>query len=288
MKSHQKIIIALLCTSLYFLSCSNASNYQATEASSSTEAASLPDTAMQPDRIIIKTADITMDVNNVEQSIQDFQYMLQAVNGHIYHYEIHNEKQNQTEVQHSFDSNLVATTIAPIGYLKVKVPVGYADSFISQVISMNGQINDFMFDENDVTESITEKKELMLSDAGEVSHAKKNASLEKQYYDKETRESFIARKADFSKLAFQTKNLWFDIHLKGSSYVDKTYTASTENYRTPFYVRATQALNNGWYGFSIFLTLILQMWPFIIVAFVVYWAFKKKWFHRHFALAKKV
>ena len=128
----------------------------------------------------------------------------------------------------------------------------------------------------------------MLSDAGEVSYAKKNASLEKQYYDKETRESFIARKADFSKLAFQTKNLWFDIHLKGSSYVDKTYTASTENYRTPFYVRAAQALNNGWYGFSLFLTLVLQLWPFLILAFVVYWAIKKKWFHRHFAIAKKV
>ncbi len=277
MKSQTKIFLALMSMSACWVSCSNSGKFESNALASVTESASLPDTAMEADRVIIKTAEISMDVNNVEKSIQDFQQMLQTVNGHVYHYEIKNDKQYQTEVQQSFDSNMVINQVYPTGYLKVKVPVAFADSFISNVINMNGKISDFMFDENDVTEDITEKKELMIADVQARGKGNKPTNVEERYYDKETKESYIKRKAEFSKVNFKTKNLWFDIRLKGTSYIDKQFVASSKSYRTPFYIRAIQSLDNGWYAFSLFISGVLQLWPFLFLAALIFLTIKKKW-----------
>ncbi len=277
MKSQTKILIALMSISASWISCSESSKLESNSIASVTESASLPDTAMVADRVIIKTAEISMDVKNVEQSIQDFQQMLRTVNGHVYHYEIKNEKQFQSEVEHSLDSTLVLNQVYPTGYLKVKVPVAYADTFISNVINMNGQISNFMFDENDVTEDITEKKELMLSDVQSSNTSNKPRKIDEKYFDKETKESYIKRKAEFSKVNFQTKNLWFDIHLKGTSYIDKQLISTAKSYRTPFYVRALKSLDNGWYVFSLFIIGVLQLWPFLILATLIFISIKKKW-----------
>ncbi len=265
MKSYAKNFTALVLCAVLYVSCSEMKSPRS-ETTATTEASSLPDTATGDDRVIIKTADISMDVNSVEESVQAFQELVNAMHGHVYHYEIQNEKYVRNEVQHTMDSSIVINEIHPQGMMKVKVPVQYGDTFVSAVLKMNGSIVNFLLDENDVTEDITEKKELMLNDAG-ISHQKhKPGNTEEDYFDKETKESYIARKAAFSKMNYQTKYLWFDISLKGKTYTDKQIIASAETVRTPFYVRATEALNNGWYGFSLFITLLLNLWPFFIFA----------------------
>lgn len=265
MKSYVKNFTALVLCAVLYVSCSEMKS-PASETTATTEASVLPDTTTGDDRVIIKTADISMDVNRVEESVQAFQELVNAMHGHVYHYEIQNEKYARNEVQHTMDSSIVINEIHPQGMMKVKVPVQYGDTFVSAVLKMNGSIVNFLLDENDVTEDITEKKELMLNDAGIARQKRTPGNTEEDYFDKETKESYIARKAAFSKMNYQTRYLWFDISLKGKTYTDKQIIASAETVHTPFYVRATEALNNGWYGFSLFITLLLNLWPFFIIA----------------------
>lgn len=254
----------LLLSAVFIFSCSNqsATDVMTTEAAV-TEAAALPDTALASGRVVVKSAELALDVKQVEPTMQQFQQMLQPLGGKIYHYELDKQILSSNETEHSLDSTLQVREVSPTGQIKIRVPVQYGDSFIATVLKMDASVTRFYFDEQDITEDITEQKELMLSDAGA---AKKPGAHAKAKAQREDRESYIQRKADFSRMAYRTKNLWFDVRLNGQTYTEHRLLASAQTIRSPFYVRASHALQDGWYGFSVFLSLLLQVWPFILLA----------------------
>jgi len=189
--------------------------------------------------------------------------------GHVFHYELQNEKQLQQEVQQSQDSLLQITSIQPGAMMKIRVPAQYGDTFIASVLKMNGRIENFLFDENDVTEIITEKKELMLTDA-RLSTEKKTTTKDRHpEIEAPTNESFIRRKADYAKMNYQSKNLWFDIRLKGKKYTIQQISARTPDLQIPFTVRAATAFQNGWYGLSLLITTLLNLWPLFVIAILL-------------------
>jgi hypothetical protein len=260
---------------MYFLACANQQSPSESSAESATTA--MLDTALNADRFIIKTADISLDVDNVESSIQNVQKMITDVSGHIYHVEINNEKHFQQEVQYSLDSSVVINEMHPEALLKVKIPVAYADTFLSQMLVFDGMISRYYFDENDITEDITEKKELMLTDAVLQTKKRTQQTIEENYFDREKKQSFIKQKAAFSALAYKSNMLWFDITLHGKSYQQSQTNEISKTSRTPFYVNAINAVDSGWYGFSLFLTFLLQLWPFILLGLFIFYIIKKKW-----------
>lgn len=282
MQSSFKLAALCMLTAILLFGCAE-HNQSANLSSATNEEAvtteSTPDASVtDEDRILIKTANLSMDVDQVEESIHDFQTLVNRLDGHVFHYTVKNQKVSTREVQSTIDSAMLIHEIHPYAMLKVRVPVQHGDSFIQSVLGMNGTVSDFYFDENDVTETITEKKELMLADANPG--ATKAKSLKQQYFDKDRKEEYIRRKAVFSKMAYQTKHLWFDIQLDGLNYTSKQMISVAGKIRTPFYVRAFESLQNGWYGFSVFLTAILAVWPFILMGFVVYFAIRSRWFKR--------
>ena len=252
---------------LFMISCSNqaAPDAMATEAALS-ESAQLPDTALATGRVVIKSAELAMEVKELEPAFQEFQQMLQPLGGKIYHYELDKQILSSHDTEYSLDSSLQVREVSPSGQLKIRVPVQYGDSFIAAVLRMDASVTRFYLDEQDITEDITEQKELMLSDAGAV---KKKSASAKSNALREDRESYIQRKADFSRMAYRTQNLWFDVRLNGQTYTERRMLASAETIRSPFYVRASHALQDGWYGFSVFLSLLLQLWPFILLAVII-------------------
>lgn len=260
---------ALLIAALLFASCGDNRPLNFKEQANGEATASLPDTNNAAERIIIKTADITLDVDQVESSVQQFQELVNHMQGHVFHYELQNEKQLQQEVQQSQDSLLQITSIQPGAMMKIRVPAQNGEPFIAAVLKMNGRIENFLFDENDVTELITEKKELMLTDA-RLSAEKKTTTKDRlQQIEAPTNESFIRRKADYAKMNYQSKNLWFDIRLKGKKYTIQQISARTPDLQIPFTVRAATALQNGWYGLSLLITTLLNLWPLFVIAMLL-------------------
>ena len=155
-----------------FASCSEHS-VTTSEMSTTAEVAGMADTALATERVILKTATINMDVCKVEESVLDLQTLVNELNGHIFHYEIQNDKSFQNEVLYTVDSSLFIDEISPIGLLKVRIPLASGDTFIAEILKMKGSINQFILDEEDITEDITEKKELMQSDHSLVTNGAK-------------------------------------------------------------------------------------------------------------------
>lgn len=292
MKFNPIHLLALILLCIFLASCSDQNAASTFESLATSDAATPADTIMGEERVVIKTADISMQVNKVEESVQWFQTLVNQMDGHVYHYELQNQKQFSEEVKYTLDSSMRTHVVHPSGQMKVKIPVQNCDTFISAVLKMNGTINHFIFDENDITEDHTEKKELMQSDATilqenrpNVQKTKKANKVDGVYLAKELSESYIKRKSDFLASNYKIKNLWFDIHLQGKDYTSTEMTANAHTVHTPFYVSAIDALSKGWYGFSLFLTLILRLWPFLLIALVLLLAIKKGWFKRVFHIS---
>ena len=259
---------------LFFFACKQANTDYATttEASSpATESINFESNADSA-RTVIKTADIKLNVKNIEQEIQSFQDKVNTLNGHVFHYEINNNRTLENEFQQSMDSAYQIYKVETVGYMKVKVPVSQTDDFVKYVLSKNGVIEHFSLDEQDVTEDLQEKKELVNMD---VNTTTKKQTIASNEYDKNTKEEKIKLKTDFKKLAYKTNFLWFDIAMNGNTFMDKEIVASSKNYRTPFYVSALKALDNGWYLFSQLLVGLLHLWPFILLTVLVLIVIKK-------------
>lgn len=272
-----RLIATAILLLIIFASCSQYDK-TADAGSTTTEAAPAADAAATDSvtsRQIIKTAEINMEVENVEDEVHQLQNKINNFQGHIFHYEIKNEPVSKNEVQHTLDSTCVIQEIIPTGFVKVKIPVRQADTFIQYVLKMNGRIENFYLDEEDITETILEKKELMLVDANTTLP---NKNLKTTAYQTDRKELAIARKADYLKTAYKTNYLWFDIRLNGATYVQKTMIASAEASRTPFYVSAVHALSNGWYAFSVFLVAMLHIWPFLLIVIIILLIAKRKWY----------
>ena len=224
-------------------------------------------------RMVIKTAEIKLNVKNIEEDIQQFQQKVNALNGHVFHYEINNNRLLEKEFQQSLDSSYQIYKIEPIGFMKVKVPVSQTDEFVNYVLSKNGVIEHFSLDEEDVTEDLQEKKELVNMD---VKTTTKKQTIASNDYNKTNKEEKIIRKTDFKKLDYKTNFIWFDIALNGESFIEKKIVANSKNYRTPFYVSTLKALDSGWYMFSQLLVGLLHLWPFVLLGLLVLIVIKKR------------
>ena len=224
-------------------------------------------------RMVIKTAEIKLNVKNIEEDIQQFQQKVNALNGHVFHYEINNNRLLENEFQQSLDSSYQIYKIEPIGFMKVKVPVSQTDEFVNYVLSKNGVIEHFSLNEEDVTEDLQEKKELI---GVEAETAEIKPTIASNKHEKNKKEEKIIRKTDFKKLDYKTNFIWFDISLNGESFIDKKIVASSKNYRTPFYVSTLNALDSGWYLFSQLLVGLLHLWPFVLLGLLVLIVIKKR------------
>nr|MBP6314740.1 hypothetical protein [Chitinophagaceae bacterium] len=265
-----------------FASCSEHS-VTTSEMSTTAEVAGMADTALATERVILKTATINMDVCKVEESVLDLQTLVNELNGHIFHYEIQNDKSFQNEVLYTVDSSLFIDEISPIGLLKVRIPLASGDTFIAEILKMKGSINQFILDEEDITEDITEKKELMQSDHSLVTNGAKTKpavrplrNVDEVYLKNELTESYINRKAAFSSTKYRSRYLWFDIKFSGQKYLSKTMTASIKPIRTPFMLGAREALVEGWNGVSVFMLLLLRFWPLALLGGFIVWILKRK------------
>lgn len=250
------LFAALTALSLLFLfsSCEQATGggESPVAEASAPSAEALPDTSLAGPRTVVKTAELSLEVDRLEPAIQNLRAMLQPLGGHIYHYEMEQSELSRSENACHPDSVRQLRTFSPTALLKVKVPAQRADSFIGAVLHMDGRVQRFYSDEEDITEDLGEKRELMLSGVNRTGNRTEAESRQ---------EEFIHRKADFARSAYRSRFLWFDVRMQGKPQTRVDILPAVQTYHTPFTVKAREALLAGWYGLASGLALLLRIWP---------------------------
>ena len=270
-------MLAFIACSLLIVSCKQYDKNSKAEIQAATASAMKEATQTDSTRTIIRTDEIELQVDDVPEKINEIQTTVGRFNGRVTHYDINSNQTFQQEVACSLDSSNVIRQLSPEGNMKVKVPAEYSDTFIHTMLAMHADIDKLLMDEEDVTEDLNEKKELVNSVA---SNEANTGGLKGQMYSDDKHEHMIRRKADYARLHYKSDYLWFDIHLKGKPYLETHRIVSAKNIHEPFYVNAYKAFNSGWYVFSMFLVVLLNLWPFIILAVLLLVAIKKKWFKK--------
>jgi len=227
-------------------------------------------------RIIIKTAELKLKVDDVSQKIKEIQKSVNDINGHVMHYEVNANRQYRQELAVSLDSSMIIHEISPQGFMKVKVPVNQSDTFIHTMLSMKADIDKLLVDEEDVTEDLQQKKEL--AQPVPILPETRHVRLKDVMFADHKNAEQIMLKADYAKLNYRTRYLWFDINLQGNSYLEKRMVATAKEMHEPFYVDICKAMRAGWYTFSVFLVAALHLWPFILVALLMIIGYRKRWF----------
>ena len=272
--TNKKILLLWSTVILLFISCGEQD--RSVSANKSNTSASIADAESPNDttRIVIKSAEIKLQVDDVSANIKTIMSAVKTMNGQVLHYEVNSNREYQQEIACSLDSSMIISHINPQGFMKVKVPIEQSDSFIHTMLSMNASIDKLLVDEDDVTEDLTEKSAFAKT---KPSLDTNPTNLKEAAYADHQNEVAITRKTDYSKLHYRTQFLWFDIYLQGHSYIEKSKTATIHDLHEPFYVKAYQAIKTGGYAFSILLIALLHIWPFILLIIAAALVFKRTW-----------
>ena len=121
MKRIALIVLSILSLAIAFTSCEQA-NYES--ASAPTDAYSSEEAAYDEDkRKVVKTAQISLKVDQLEKSIIDLKSFLKPIKGYVYNYEIKNDSYEIDQFQKNMDSSVSVQKISPEGNLSVRVPI---------------------------------------------------------------------------------------------------------------------------------------------------------------------
>ncbi len=279
----QKQLLSLLAASLLiafsFTSCKDANQFadknteSATPASAQSASISRHEKTVHEDRKIIKTAEIQLKVKKIETQVNDIQQCMQQLGGHISHYEIKNETLQEKTLQTQLDSTCQQQEILPTAFLKLNIPKAQGDSFIRYMLTREARIENFIMDEQDITENLQAIEEnIAINKAQELPFVEDRIDAQEQQ---------IQGKAHANQLRYRTQSLWFDIRLSGESYtINQTKPLPPSSYG-PFSVRLLTAIKSGWETLAVFIIFLINMWPLLFFSGLLLVIWKKKFFMTH-------
>lgn len=242
---HTILFYFLFASILLFNACSQTSKETATDSSES-----FLTNEQDASRKIKKTSSAEIKVDSLAETLDTLGTSIQNLGGHIFHYEINSNKTNEERFSKTLDSTCVIEMYQPSAMLKVKVPSEKANSFISQLMRLDAQIENFQYDEEDLTTT----ENLIVA----------KTTVEKQNKANQT-----------SELNHQTKYLWMDINIKANQYQKTTIKANDVSISEPFYMGITKSLQSGWFYLSKLLIAVLNLWPLVILTIIGFIIYKK-------------
>ena len=202
----------LLSLTITFSACNQAEYDNAMSSESAAEAvtdsySSEESSYEEEKRKVIKTANISLEVDQLENSILELKTFLKPINGYVYNYKIENHSYEIDYFQKNMDSTTHVKKVSPQGNLSVRVPIQFADSFINFVLQNEAQIASLQIGDEDVTENLWEKKQIsnVYSNSGKAQNHKGNSR--NIGYDNNTAIDAIRAKATAAKMDYKTKYL---------------------------------------------------------------------------------
>lgn len=242
---------------LFMASCGAQQEPKSTETEASAPASVA---ALDKTRKIIRNADIELAVVSVEDEVNKVQQFVNALQGHVHHYELKNTTTDYHEIPTHTDSLTIQQTYHPEAFLQIQIPVHAADTFIHHMLHQQAIIENFRFDEQDITESLADQQDQVTP-----SNDSYNETLSK---------------ARLQSLQYKSRYLWFDMRMKGQSFLQTHVVALPQKADGPLWVRCKMATQFGWQWGSKVIIALIYLWPLWISLVIIIWLWKGKKYQR--------
>ena len=281
-----KIFIAIAGIAL-LAACKNSANNNEKRSSSADTVSTVPDNETTNKAKLVKTADMSFKVKNVQQTGDSIALLTNRYSGMVMHHQMGSEIEKTENIRVSNDSIRQITVYKTTADMTVKVPSAKLEDFMNHVgrmavltMSRKMDIEDKTIDYTSAQLKVKNRKEWV-------------AQTNKQ--DKESaKDPDVVLALKDNMVDDQVNNLKTDAAVKYSTIVLSFYQDKTINkqlvanddpsaYHPPFFSRLLLALANGWYIFAEIILGLANMWMFLLAGAAL-WAGYKIYKRKHPAL----
>lgn len=238
-------------------------------------------------RKMMKTADLKMRVENVQQSTVLLERFTAQLGGLVMRSQMDNSIQSSKTLPYNADSLKLANAYQTTSYLQVKVPAQYLDSFLSAVAAQSA----FIYSRNllleDATLQYISNDLKMKSNTGDAA-ASQSARMSKGTddainagdYANDVAQDKIGKRIDNLAIQDNVKYATVSLAIEQPEKVDYVIVVNVSHQmEASFGTQATQALSAGWNIFKLFLIGLVHVWPLWIglaLGFLGYKVWKKR------------
>ncbi len=226
---------------------------------------------------IVKTADMSFRVKNVQQAKQQLTMMLNNIGGSMTEFTIESKIEKFERVKQSTDSLLELTSYHTEGFMVAKVPSNKLDDFTNKTAvlaifvdrqSLKLEDKSFVFMSNQLkNQNSVEAIAQLNKRANKRSNNVATSMLIKDdYVDKKIENLLIDDKVKYSEI---TLNFYQDNAVRRLTVIND----NLEDYRPGFFKRSSLAISNGWKIFTELFLVVLNLWAVIVLLIVAYIGF---------------
>jgi uncharacterized protein YpmB len=281
-----RIFIAIAGIAL-LAACKNSANNNEKRSSTTDTVTTVPDNETTNKAKLVKTADMSFKVKNVQQTGDSIALLANRYSGMVMHHQMGSEIEKTENIRVSNDSIRQVTVYKTTADMMVKVPSAKLEDFMNHVgrmavltVSRKMDVEDKTFDYTSAQLKVKNRKEWV-------------AQTNKQ--DKESaKDPDVVLALKDNMVDDQVNNLKTDAAVKYSTIVLSFYQDKTINkqlvanddpsaYHPPFFSRLLMALANGWYIFAEIILGLANMWMFLLAGAAL-WAGYKIYKRKHPAL----
>lgn len=226
---------------------------------------------------LVKTASIHLKVKDVEQGTRAVSGLAQQLGGRIYHQNLQVIEGKIRELKLSPDSLMVITAYTPQADITARIPSENLEAFMFAITDAGYFTNQRKMDIDDkslayLENSLKQKNRIEeLSRTGTAKH-KASPTLQTIALKDEAIEQGIANRAIDADVHYSTVSLsLFQNPLVRKEVVANYYISG---YQLPFGKRLGNAFSEGWEYFLSFIVVLSHLWMFIMVAVLVWIAYK--------------
>jgi hypothetical protein len=217
---------------------------------------------------LVKTGDLRFKVKDVQQTSENITALTVKDNGMVMHHQITSADNQTHDIQLNNDSIMRISAYITTADMTVKIPSDKIEDFLSSVSHMSLHVNSLQMDINDRSLDYL-ASQLKLNNRRELVAQQKNSKViindpiaVLNLKDDMADEQVNSRRID-NEVKYSTISLGF----YQNNSISKEIIANDDpsDYHLPFFSSALTALENGWYLFSQFVVVLINMWVFILI-----------------------
>ncbi|WP_454803376.1 DUF4349 domain-containing protein [Mucilaginibacter phyllosphaerae] len=274
-----KIFIAIVAVTM-FAACKGSNGaYEVVNNSSSADTVgnSASDTTADPKPKLVKTADMSFKVKNVQQTGDSISHITAKLNGMVIHHQMGSSVERSEDVRLSTDSVMRVSAFNTTADMTVKIPSERLEDFMNHVGNMGiyvtarkMDIEDKSLDYLSAKLKLKNRREMVAQQkAGKIKIKNPEALLwlKDDMIDGQINNQKIDEAVSFSIVSL-------NFYQSNTIYKERIANDDPSAYKMPFGNRLLMALSNGWYLFVELIIGLANLWVLILAGIGLWMTFK--------------
>ncbi|MBK0377888.1 DUF4349 domain-containing protein [Mucilaginibacter segetis] len=226
---------------------------------------------------LVKTADIHIKVNNVQQTGDSIAALTAAYNGMVMHHQMNNDILNTHDIKLSEDSVMRIYAFNTTANMTIKIPSQKMEDFMNKISHMGMYVASRTMDIEDKTLDylsarlkFDNRKELVAQQKSGKITIKDPAGV------LWLKDDMVDEQINNQKINYAVKYSIISLDFFQSNTIVKERIANDDPsaYHLPFFQRLTTAISNGWVIFTEIILTLINLWV-VILAGVGIWLLYK-------------